>query len=61
MGSVNLYNHSSTDDVRYIDCKYLILTEDKDITINDKAYIDGREYKVQFVNNAGRLAQVYVC
>ena len=43
MGSVNLYNHSSTDDVRYIDCQYLILTEDKDITINDKNLYSGLE------------------
>lgn len=57
-GSVNIYNQSSYDDIRYQQAEYLILTKDKNITDTDKLVFNGQEYKVLYVNPLGRLNQV---
>ena len=59
-GSVSLYQHTQTSDIRYIDCEYVVLTKDKDISVNDSIEINGKEMKVMFVNPYGRLKQVFI-
>lgn len=59
-GAFGLYSHSNVDDVRYNDVDYYLLTTDRKITTDDKLVVDDKEYKVLFVNNAGRLSQVFV-
>lgn len=53
-----LYQHTKTDDVRYQNITHYALTKDR--TITDKCYlvIDGKKYKVMFVNDKGRLVHL---
>ena len=59
-GTFGLYTHTNVDDIRYNDVEYTILTKDKQITTNDRVLVDGIEYKVLFVNNYGRLSQLFL-
>ena len=58
--TLKLYQHSRVEDIRFNDVTHLALTFDKQITDADKLQIDGKTYKVEFVNNEGRLAQVFL-
>ena len=42
-GSVSLYQHTQTSDIRYIDCEYVVLTKDKEISVNDSIEINGKD------------------
>lgn len=55
-----ILNHSQTDDIRYQNVSHYALTEDREITDKDTLTIDGIEYKVEFVNNYGRLSEVFL-
>lgn len=55
-----LYEHNMSNDIRYADCKYVGLTKDTTLTDNDYLLIDGKEYKVQFINPFGRWVQVFM-
>ena len=54
-----LYNHREVDDIRYQAITHTGLTYDN---LNDKQIVvlDGKQYKVQFVNPYGRLNQVFL-
>ena len=54
-----LYNHTETEDVRYQDVEYTGLTQ---YEVSDKNVIqlDGKNYKVKFVNPFGRIKQVFL-
>lgn len=60
IGSFGLYSHSQVDDIRYSDVEYTILTTDRMITNNDRIVVNDKEYKVLFVNNNGRLSQIFL-
>lgn len=55
-----ILNHSQTDDVRYQNVSHYALTEDRQVTDKDTLTISGIEYKVEFVNNYGRLSEVFL-
>ena len=57
---LKLYNHSNTSDVRYVDVEMIGLTSDKSITDKNVIVAAAHTYNVLFVNNAGRLAQVFL-
>lgn len=57
---LKLYNHSNTSDVRYVDVEMIGLTSDKTITDKNVIIAAAQTYSVLFVNNAGRLAQVFL-
>ena len=57
---LKLYNHSNTSDVRYADVEMIGLTSDKTITDKNVIIAAAQTYSVLFVNNAGRLAQVFL-
>lgn len=59
-GSINIYSQSTTDDIRYQNAEYLILTKDKNISDQDRLLFNNQEYKVLYVNPFGRLNQVWV-
>lgn len=54
-----LYNHREVDDIRYQAITHTGLTKD---VVNDNQIIvlDGKQYKVQFVNPYGRLSQLFL-
>lgn len=46
-------------DVRYKDATHIGLTNDKTLSIGDKIIgMEGTEYRILLVNNAGRMAQL---
>ena len=53
-------NHSNTSDVRYVDVEMIGLTSDKTITDKNVIVAAAHTYNVLFVNNAGRLAQIFL-
>jgi hypothetical protein len=55
-----VFNHTPTTDVRYQNVEYYGLTKDKDINDTMGIIIDGKEYKVIYVNPCGRLTQVFL-
>ena len=57
---LKLYNRSNTSDVRYVDVEMIGLTSDKTITDKNVIVAAAQTYSVLFVNNAGRLAQVFL-
>lgn len=57
---LKLYNHYNTSDVRYVDVEMIGLTSDKTITDKNVIIAAAQTYSVLFVNNAGRLAQVFL-
>ena len=57
---LKLYNHSNTSDVRYADVEMIGLTSDKTITDKNVIVAAAHTYNVLFVNNAGRLAQIFL-
>lgn len=59
-GSINIHSQSTTDDIRYQNAEYLILTKDKNISDQDRLLFNNQEYKVLYVNPFGRLNQVWV-
>ena len=58
--TLNLYSHTQTSDVRFQEVSHVALTKDRTITDKDVLIIDGKEFKVFFVNPFGRLAQVFL-
>lgn len=50
-----LYQHQQTDDIRYATCNYVGLTRDTTLTDNDYLIIEGKEYKIMFINPFGRM------
>lgn len=54
-----LYSHRDASDIRYQDITHTGLTKSK---VNDKQIliIDGKQYKIKFVNPYGRLSQVFL-
>ena len=58
--SLFLYRHTETDDIRYQDCEYTLLTQDKSLTDKDIIEIDDIDYKVIFFNPYGRLGQAFL-
>lgn len=57
---LKLYNHSNTSDVRYVNVEMIGLTSDKTITDKNVIVAAAQTYSVLFVNNAGRLAQIFL-
>ena len=57
---LKLYNHSNTSDVRYVNVEMIGLTSDKTITDKNVIVAAAHTYSVLFVNNAGRLAQIFL-
>lgn len=57
---LKLYSHYNTSDVRYADVKMIGLTSDKTITDKNVIVAAAQTYSVLFVNNAGRLAQIFL-
>lgn len=57
---LKLYNHSNTSDVRYVNVEMVGLTSDKTITDKNVIVAAAQTYSVLFVNNAGRLAQIFL-
>ena len=56
----DLYTHSPVEDPRYQEVQYVCLTKDKEIDDTNKLVINGKTYRVIFVNPFGRLAQVFI-
>lgn len=54
-----LYTHRDSSDIRYQDITHTGLTKSE---VNDKQVllIDGKKYKIKFVNPYGRLNQVFL-
>ena len=57
---LKLYDHSNTSDVRYVNVEMIGLTSDKTITDKNVIVAAAQTYSVLFVNNAGRLAQIFL-
>ena len=55
-----MYQHTPTQDIRFQDVKYVGLTSDREISDKDSVIIEGKEYKVSFVNPFGRMTQVFM-
>ena len=55
-----MYQHTPTQDIRFQDVKYVGLTSDREISDKDTVIIDGKEYKVSYVNPFGRMTQVFM-
>ena len=55
-----MYQHQETSDVRFQNVTYTGLTKDQELTDKDHVVIDGKEYKVTFVNPHGRMRQVFL-
>ena len=58
--SFGIYKHTLTDDIRYNNITHYILTKDRSITDKCKITIDDIVYKVNFVNNYGRLSEAFL-
>ena len=58
--TLRLYKHSQVEDIRFNDVTHTGLTYNKTITDANKIEINGDIYCVIFVNNEGRLAQLYL-
>ena len=52
-----LYNHTEVEDVRYQDVEYTGLTR-SEVTDKNVIQLDGKNYKVKFVNPYGRMKHV---
>ena len=56
-----LYQRNETTDIRYQNTTHYALTDRKDINDKQKLLIGEDEYKIEFVNNFGRLTELFLC
>lgn len=55
-----LYNHSQVEDIRFQDVTDTCLSFNKNITEKNEIKIGNTVYLVNFVNNEGRLSQLFL-
>ena len=55
-----LYSHSSVEDIRFNDVSDSCLTYNKNISEKNEVKVDEVIYLIKFVNNEGRLSQLFL-
>lgn len=55
-----LYSHTQSEGPQYQEVNYTGLTKEKELRDDQVVRVDGKDYKILFVNPYGRLTQVFM-
>lgn len=60
-GAFGIISQNNTNDIRYLESTHYVLTKDRTITDKCELTIDGKVYKVKYVNPHRQWVQVFLC
>ena len=58
--TLHIFSHSQTEDIRYNQVSHYGLTRN-DVNDSQSVMVDGKEYKILFVNPHKRINEVFLC